>query len=253
MLKRKRANTAPPTNPAKPPPARKSPSSETSARAHFDFNPHEWTPLNDAFARVRAALGSRALAEHELQQRLQSGRLSSASRWIDRLTGESAAERHEASFWQGLGLVSMSPESGMAGHVRVGAASARMAAWLEWLKTKHECVFYVLRGDLDKLYPVADAIVVPATPTRAEPPQRRRGPVTKYDWIAFTAEVCRRCIDLSGRVVVTEDESQLADDMTEWCELTFGLDQIPAESARRDAVKIACAAMRQSYDRPRKK
>jgi hypothetical protein len=253
MPQRKRDSTPSPPASAKPRSARKSPPSKKSTRKHFDFDPNEWTPLNDAFACVCAALGSRDLAEHELQQRMQSGRLASASAWIDHLTGESAVERLEASFWQGLGLVSISPGSAMAGHVQVRATSARMAAWLRWLAGKSTCVFYVSRSDLDKLYLAAQATAASAAPNRTEPPPRRRGPVTKYDWIAFTAEVCRRCIGPSGRIVVTEDELGLADDMIEWCELNFGLDQIPAESARREAVKTACAAMRKGRDRPRKK
>jgi len=75
---------------------------------------------------------------------------------------------------------------------------------------------FVGRVDLNKLYRI------PATPTMTaapqsddtRPPQRRRGPVLKHDWLAIAGEIARRCIDPeTGRVAVPEKESALVAEM----------------------------------------
>jgi hypothetical protein len=191
MAKRKRTAT---TSPSK-------------KRAAFAFKPREWMPLIDAFARVRVAMGSRRLAERDLQRDLCGGRLASAARWSNRRTGEDTSERLPPAFWESALITSTSaPEGG----VRVTGVS---------LPGMVNGYFYILRSDLDKYYPAPGTDSVDAGPptVRADHPTTRRkpGPKPQKNWQVITAreviltlraggevpsaaEMCTRCERLCG-------------------------------------------------------
>jgi hypothetical protein len=98
----------------------------------------------------------------------------------------------------------------------------------------------VPRVDRDKWYPMTSA-AHPSDDTR--PPQRRRGPVLKYDWHTIAGEIACRCIDPeTGRVAVPEKESALVFAMRKWCEEQGWV--APALSEMSEAVRRVCAALR---------
>ena len=69
------------------------------------LSPTEWVVLNRAFARIKAAIGSRDLAERDLARHLlgthDAGALVSAQRHIARDNTETG-EILDPSFWSGL-------------------------------------------------------------------------------------------------------------------------------------------------------
>jgi hypothetical protein len=129
---------------AKPPPA-----------SALVFSAAEWAPLMETFERVAGALGSWDLAERDLPEDLQSGRLSSAMRRISPDGVVDTFERLDPSFWKDVGLYQ--PFEGDP-DVTVSGLDAT-------LTTSFYLYFFVARNDLDKLYPV-DPALEPASPRR---------------------------------------------------------------------------------------
>jgi hypothetical protein len=106
---------------------------------------------------------------------------------------------------------------------------------------------FVRRVELDKRYPIAATPTMMATHESDDtrPPERRRGPVLKHDWLAICGEIARRCINPKTRVLeVPKSERKLAADMLYWCQEKYGDEKEPAHSEMREAVKAICAALR---------
>jgi hypothetical protein len=106
------------------------------------LSPAEWAPLNKAFACIKAAFGSRDLAERDLLRHLQhihdGGALSSARRHIAR-DGTETIEVLEPSFWSGLTIMESSSKPGT---VIVYGGPMEGFTW-----------FFVRCAELDTLYP----------------------------------------------------------------------------------------------------
>jgi hypothetical protein len=103
----------------------------------------------------------------------------------------------------------------------------------------------VPRVDCDKCYPIAATPTLtaahPSDDTR--PPERRRGPALKHEWLAICGEIARRCIDPKTRLLkIPKSERKLAKDVLGWCQEKY--EKEPADSEMRDAVKAICAALR---------
>jgi hypothetical protein len=198
-----------------------------------DFASADWLPLNDAFEQARRCLGSGELAAGRLHQVLLDGQLTSGQLQLPPIDGvyfvrsTDGEQRHilGPEFWRqvqgftyGNGAVRVVPVEG-----------CRVSGYWH---------FFVLRSDLDRLFPVT------AKADETKPPRRRPGPVTTHDWHAIDGEIARRCIDPKTRQLqVPKNESKLANAVLEWCQDQFGRE--PAESEMREAVRRICAALRQ--------
>jgi hypothetical protein len=179
------------------------------------LSPWDWVTLEAAFFQMLASLGEWGLVVHDLEQDLREGLLVSAWRSSDgnetRLLNPS-----EWLQWKIEGPFLYPKLDGVP-----GPANTRM--WITYVDEKPpkfvEGHFFVRRRELDQRYP---ATTFAATPTMTAalqsddtgPPQRRRGPVLKHDWLAIAGEISCRCIDPNtGRVAVPEKESALVADM----------------------------------------
>jgi hypothetical protein len=146
--------------------------------------------------------------------------------------------------------------------VYIAADKKHMVTWLnpsDWAKWRH---VRALAGDVtleppvngyclvpcvdcDKCYPIA---APPTTTSKHDaddtrPPERRRGPVLKHDWLAICGEIARRCINPKTRLLeIPKNERKLAQDMLGWCQEKY--EKEPADSEMREAVKAICAALR---------
>jgi hypothetical protein len=255
VSKRNRDDTAPPTEPAK------ASLRKTASRERFDFNPIEWVALNDAFARIRKAVGSRDFAERDLQRGLCLGGLRSAARWLDRRADLETCERLKPPFWKELRIVALSGE--LEGQIRVrvriqipAQGRVREHPLITAIRRGRSGYFYVLRADLDRFYPLHPATSAAApigVPAVAAPPlpRRRRGPVVTHEWFAICGEIAARCVNASGGIIIPKNASALARKVNAWCEIEFG--QQAPDSEMREAVRQVCARLRQVIDRPRKK
>ena len=125
------------------------------AKKALVFSHDKWAPLDQAYIRVKAAVGSRDLAERDLLDLLRSKRLRSAVR---RICIENARtevfEPLPLSFWETPGLRLRESE---------GKVSVR-GRYPEKCRTWHSRFtwFFVMRSDLDKLKPY------PPAPPQAE-------------------------------------------------------------------------------------
>jgi hypothetical protein len=99
--------------------------------------------------------------------------------------------------------------------------------------------FYVRRADFDQLYSTGK---VERQGDAAQPPRRPPGP-RKYDWLAIAGEIARRCHDKSGHLSVPDKESDLVNDMLQWCSDNLGKE--PSLTEMKEAVRHICAALRQ--------
>jgi hypothetical protein len=107
---------------------------------------------------------------------------------------------------------------------------------------------FVRRVDL-KLYPIPATPMMTAAPQSDDvrPPQRRRGPLLKHDWLAIAGEIACRCIDpKTGRVAVPQKESALVAAMCAWCNEQGWA--VPATSEMSEAVRSVCAALRKAQN-----
>jgi hypothetical protein len=187
-------------------------------------------PLNIALHRVMASVGDDLqLAEHRLNRDLRSGRLEAE-------------------------VVQSSPD-------KETRTLLKQSNWRQWtVRLRHDYtpsgfgtivarvfdkdnkpvsgVFFVRRADLDRHYPAA----MPTTDDK-RPPQRRRGPVLKYNWLSICGEIARRCIDpKTGRVAVPNKGSSLVEDMRDWCEAQGWAK--PARSEMAEAVRRVSESLR---------
>lgn len=137
----------------------------------------DWVPLNEAFARVKAALNSSDLALRDLLDHLRGGRLPSAMRCIGRDDAETSGEL-EASFWQQVTLSEGHNAHGRSGKVAVRFVDpcdvVTFSAW-----------YFVARRELDTLYPASSAQLNDSSDT---PPPITPGPKPTKDWPTFVAK-----------------------------------------------------------------
>jgi hypothetical protein len=215
------------------------PATKKAAGALIDFNPVEWAPLNEAFARIRAAVGSRDLAEQVLSADLRSWRLRSMAWWVADRTGAETRARLDPSYWQGASF--LAPRLPEWPQVRVRGLPLNGRSGM----------FYVSRVDLDRLYPVAGAPPQPpAPPTAPEPAPRLKSWVTLHEWSKIYPEIARRCIDPSGLLAIPQQNALVAD-MTAWCNLNLG--GAPHERDLRKAVKAVCDGLNKGPEPAKKK
>jgi hypothetical protein len=221
-------------DPTRSAPAPKAASWLTKARIRLPrLDPAEWVPFNAAFAHIRAASGSRDVAEHDLRQDLRSGRLIAAWRFLKFSTGAEVCERLKPLFWRHVRIsVWVLPDRDA---IRVHVV----------LSPGTKGVFFISRASLYKHYPDigANGAARIATPkaSPSEPP-RKRGPLVVHDWHAIDGQIARYCLNKEGRVAVPENESLIVDAALAWCDVEFG--RQPAASEMREAVKRICAALR---------
>ena len=146
----------------------------------------QWAPLDEAFTRIKTALHSDALAQHDIQKDLSGGRLASAVRRLSR-DGADVFERLPADFWQGHRIEEQ------AAIDRTGAPSGRWVARVPTAPLQfgwQRVWFFVFRRDLDRLYPIGGR-----EEQAAEAPQigRRRGRRATHNWPeTVAAELIRR-------------------------------------------------------------
>src|SRR5262245_16215527 len=120
--------------------------------APLNFNPVKWVALNDAFVRIRTALRAGDLAARDLHGHVTAGRLKSALRLVPR-DGAETCGTLPPDFWERVG---MSAAAGTANYVHMWPAKDdEVFEPADWN-------FFVLRADLDRLYPVAR--MVPTAP-----------------------------------------------------------------------------------------
>jgi len=191
------------------------------------FSARDWVPLTDAFLQIMSIVRRHDLSRSCINQDLRSGKLKSALVKISPDGGVTMTLLNRSDWEQRTVEAPLNPAEGvrvepsMDGHV------------------------YVRRVDLDKHYSVAATPTMTATHKSDDtrPPERRRGPVLKYEWFAIAGEIARRCINPKTRVLeVPKNERKLAKAMLDWCQEKYGKD--PAESEMREAVKAICAALR---------
>jgi hypothetical protein len=195
------------------------------------FSPHKWgVILEVAFAQIEAVVGA-LRAENEINEGLRSERLKSGE-WQISPDGERT--------WR---LLNWSDWAQRRVRIHRSMLAPRLETYIEGPQFTGQV--FICRADLDEYYPTA------ATPTMTtthksddtRPPERRRGPVLKYEWFAIAGEIARRCINPKTRVLeVPKNERKLAKAMLDWCQAKYGKD--PAESEMREAVKAICAALR---------
>ena len=195
------------------------------------FSPHKWgVILEVAFARIEAVVGA-VLAEDEINEGLRSERLKS---------GEWQISPDSERTWRPLNWSDWAQR-----RVRIHRSMLppRTETYIEGPEFTGQV--FICRADLDEYYPTA----APPTTTQSKeagPPERRPGRILKHEWIAIAGEIARRCIDSkTGRVLVPENERNLARQTLDWCQQKYGKE--PAESAMREAVKAICGALRTAY------
>lgn len=146
------------------------------------FSLAQWAPLNEAFARAKAALSSSDLAERDLLADMRSGRLPSAMRRLVRVDRTETFERLKPTFWTGLILrETIDADLKLTGRVRVAGFNVTK------LIASANLWFFVARSALDKLYPVGGASLS-TSPADTPPIERRKpGPQPTHDWPLFVA------------------------------------------------------------------
>jgi hypothetical protein len=153
------------------------------AKRETAFPVAKWAPLDEAFVKAKAALGSWDLALLDLRGHLQSGRLPSALRWFER-DGTEGSEKLKAAFWTVTPLQEkyedIEPDGSLrhSGKVWVSVSAAALAtAQITIPNTATSLWFFVSRRHLDKLYAVAAPIDDEVAPIRAKPkPRKKQGP-----------------------------------------------------------------------------
>jgi hypothetical protein len=141
------------------------------------FSVAEWAPLDEAFARGKAALGSSDLALRDLHGHMLSGRLPSAVRRFER-DGTEVFEHLESSFWEAL-ILREGYEPGPDGRLK-RSEMVRVHDRGALFSHSRDRFYFVSRRVLDELYATCprtdDAPTIPV-PTAPEPqPAEERKP-----------------------------------------------------------------------------
>jgi hypothetical protein len=211
----------------------------TPSGTSIEFDPSQWTPIQDAFARIRAVLGDRT-AERDMQEDLRTGRLVVARRWIarhegarwfDTPDGAMLCEQLPASFWQGGRRVYTSPWPNDWTQIEV----------LD-LGQDPGSLYYVFRTSLERRYPLLSETGPAAAPPTKSPIPRFKSWVTLHEWAKIYAEIAGHCFDRAGRLVIPQ-QSALVADITTWCGANLG--GAPHERELREAVKTVCDRLRE--------
>jgi hypothetical protein len=191
--------------------------------------------LEVAFARIEAVVGA-LLAEDEINEGLRSEQLKS---------GEWQISPDSERTWRPLNWSDWTQR-------RVGIHRSflppRKGTYIEGPQFTGQV--FICRADLDEYYPTAAPPAMTAAPQSDDtrPPERRRGPILKHEWIAIAGEIAARCINPKTQLLkIPKSERKLAADMLGWCQEKYGKE--PAESEMRDAVKEICAALRRCYNK----
>jgi hypothetical protein len=157
------------------------------------FSAAEWASLDEAFARAKAALGSRQLAERELRAHLRNGRLPAAALRI----AADGAELFEAVAPSFFATAVLTARSGNVEIVEIDALIAGPSG-VEAPpdETSSFRAFFVARRDLDKLYPVAAAA---NHETDIPSPRRKPGPRPTKNWKLYVAAELHRIVEIEGK------------------------------------------------------
>ena len=202
--------------------------------------PHEWAAVEEAFDRIMTYARERNYAGRCLNEDLRSGRLKSGE-WQISSEGEGTWRHLYSSDWARRKVGAYPPM--LAPAPGVFALPPREGTYIEGPQFAGQV--FICRADLDKHYRIAATPTMTAAPQSDDtrPPQRRRGPVLKHDWLAIAGEIARRCIDPeAGRVAVPEKESALVAEMCIWCKEQGRA--VPATSEMSEAVRVVCAPLR---------
>jgi hypothetical protein len=167
------------------------------------LDPHEWAPLNDAYARIKAHVGSRELAARDLHRDLISGPpggLGSASRHIAR-DGTETRGLLKPSFWKQWTLT-----DAIDGGVLIRRADDQPVTG-QWY-------FFVRRADLDKHYGTPTATTTATATGDVQPPPERRkpGPKITKDWRLFAAHAVYEFKGKHGRLPSGPELAQICED-----------------------------------------
>ncbi len=166
------------------PPALAPPAPKSIKRTFIDFIPAEWTPAQEAFTRMFAALGGGLIAARDMQQDLRAGLLIGAVRWRTHEDGWEACEQLAPAVWQ--------------------AVRVRARHWSDWKTVEihtsadvrgHSLDWYILSASLRR-YPQFPGENSPASapPTSAATPtapRRLSTYATKHEWGLIYAEMAR--------------------------------------------------------------
>ena len=192
------------------------------------FFAHEWVPLKAVLRRIISITELREDALRSLNRDLRSGRLRSALLEISSDDKETMTLLNPSDWQQRTVKATINPEE---------------SVWVEPYVAGLR--YFVRRANLDKCYPTptttdqSDDTPSPRTTTSkhdaddTRPPERRRGPVLKHDWLAICGEIARRCINPKTRLLkIPKNERKLAQDMLGWCQEKYD---------RRSPQTVRCA------------
>ena len=212
-----------------PPPLFTPHSAKPAKRTFITFIPAEWTPAQEAFARMIAVLGGGVIAARDMRRDLLTGRLIGGVRWYTWEDGWEGFEQLRPPLWQAIRIYT------------------RYAS--EWKKLEitpglefkgHSLNYYISRASLEQRYPLLEETYSASAPpavAKPEPLTRLPTHVMKHDWIAITAEMSEL-----QRIHNFATDADLAKATLQWCEDKF--DYAPSDGEMRDAAKIVRATAR---------
>jgi hypothetical protein len=180
-------------------------------RKQAAFSVEQWVALNAAFVRVKTALTSADLAEHDLPEHIRSGRLASAMRRMAR-DGSVTFELLKPSFWKGLQLLETHElgADGLAkrsGKVQVRGLDVKFV-------TNSKLWFFVARSELDRLYPVGGAQLDDNDDESST--RRKPGPRPTQNWKLHVAGEVDRLVKAGRPVPPASVLAQFCEDTLGW-------------------------------------
>ena len=197
--------TLPSLGPARSLPRATSSSSQAEGRGaeaqQSSLNGRGWAPLNEAFARIKAALHSSTLAARVLHAHLHQRRLPSLTWRIGR-DGKGTIGELEPAFWE---MVTLRETPAGSGRIAVRFNDPRaVVTFKHW--------YFVARRELDRLHPVgrpADdteqpprrkSETLPADDDEAAAPQRRKpGRKITMNWRLHVAAELHRIVEIKHK------------------------------------------------------
>jgi hypothetical protein len=183
----------------------------------LDLDPRHWMPLVEAFQRARTALGSIALAEQDLRNRLLSMNPAQRLQAAYRALALSAEHPHgremisgliKRAQWQNYRLWGSSD-----GTVRLRRIIREADA--ENLNLAGGGVYiFIRRAEFDRHYPPPAPVSEPRAD--GEPQRRKRGPKIKQDWRLFASHAAYEFKEKHGRVPSGSELAQICQDKIDY-------------------------------------
>jgi hypothetical protein len=222
---------------------------KSAKRTFIEFTPADWTPLQEAFARMIAVLGSSFVAERDLRNDLLAGRLVAAVRWCTSEDDWEGCEQLKPAAWQATYIgARLWPHDAMI-EVYPGPRQSKHSPGRLW--RGHSLDFYIARASLEERYPLLEETsptpTLPAAKPEPETPRRLQGRHPVHEHHVIVTEIVLRC-HASGRLVVPEDEAIFAEQLVHWY-VTEERRQIHP-STMREIVRTVCAHLRKKLETP---